>query len=125
MLRIVVKLKLGSTALAASKKGDFVGVADKLKGFSTNVQEGAKNSSISLIGMTLRVLTGFMLGLTLGLIGQEVLGYGSMSLIFMMVVVMGLVVKTTSGWNIGKILIFDLFLVLVAMLLRMYILIAP
>jgi len=102
-----------------------VGVADKLKGFSTNLQEGAKNSSVSLIGMTLRVLTGFMLGLTLGLIGQEVLGYGSMSLIFMMVVVMGLVVKTTSGWNIGKILIFDLFLILVAMLLRMYILIAP
>lgn len=102
-----------------------MGMADKMKGFSTNMQEGVKNSSVSLVCLTLRVLTGFMLGLTLGLIGQEVVGYGSLALIFMMVVVMGLVVKTTSGWSLGKILIFDLFLVLVAMLLRMYILVAP
>lgn len=102
-----------------------MGMADKMKGFSTNVQDGVKNSSVSLVCLTLRVLTGFMLGLTLGLIGQELVGYGSLALTFMLVVVMGLVVKTTSGWNLGKILIFDLFLVLVAMLLRMYILVAP
>lgn len=102
-----------------------MGMADKMKGFSTNVQDGVKNSSVSLVCLTLRVLTGFMLGLTLGLIGQELVGYGALALTFMMVVVMGLVVKTTSGWNLGKILIFDLFLVLVAMLLRMYILVAP
>ena len=102
-----------------------MGVADKMKGFSTNVQDGVKNSSVSLVCITLRVLTGFMLGLTLALIGQELIGFGTLALVFMMVVVMGLVVKTTSGWNLGKILIFDLFLVLVAMLLRMYILVAP
>ncbi|WP_413289553.1 hypothetical protein [Bdellovibrio sp. HCB337] len=100
-------------------------MADKMKGFSTNVQDGVKNSSVSLVCLTLRVLTGFMLGLTLGLIGQELVGYGSLALTFMLVVVMGLVIKTTSGWNLGKILIFDLFLVLLAMLLRMYILVAP
>lgn len=102
-----------------------MGVADKMKDFSTNVQGGVKNSSVSLACLTLRILTGFMVGLTLGLIGQELIGYGTLALIFMMVVVMGLVVKTTSGWNLGKILIFDLLLVLVAMLLRMYILVAP
>jgi hypothetical protein len=102
-----------------------MGMADKMKGFSTNVQEGVKSSSVSLVCITLRVITGFMLGLTLGLIGQELVGYGTLALIFMMVVVVGLVMKTTSGWNIGKILIFDLILVLSAMLLRMYILVAP
>jgi hypothetical protein len=102
-----------------------MGISDKMKGLSTNVQEGVKNSSVSLISLTLRVITGFMLGLTLALIGQELVGYGSLALMFVMVVVLGLVIKTTSGWNIGKILIFDLILVLVAMLLRMYILVAP
>jgi hypothetical protein len=102
-----------------------MGISDKMKGLSTNVQDGVKNSSVSLICLTLRVLTGFLLGLTFGLIGQELMGYGTLALTFMMVVVMGLVVKTTSGWSFGKILIFDLILVLVAMLLRMYILIAP
>jgi len=102
-----------------------MGMADKMKGFSTNVQEGVKSSSVSLVCITLRVITGFLLGLTLGLIGQELVGYGTLALIFMMVVVVGLVMKTTSGWNVGKILIFDLILVLSAMLLRMYILVAP
>lgn len=124
MLRIVVKLRLASTVSVAAK-GENMGISDKVKGFSTNVQDGVKTSSVSLVCLTLRVLTGFMLGLTLGLIGQELIGYGTLALTFMMVVVVGLVMKTTSGWNIGKILIFDLILVLVAMLLRMYILVAP
>lgn len=124
MLRIVLKLKIVSTELVAVK-GENMGMSDKMQSFSTNVQDGVKTSSVSLICLTLRVLTGFMLGLTLALIGQELIGYGTLALVFMMVVVMGLVLKTTSGWNIGKILILDLILVLVAMLLRMYILVAP
>lgn len=100
-------------------------ISDKMKGLSTNVQDGVKSSSLSLFCLTLRIMSGFVLGLTLGLIGQELVGYGTLALTFMMVVVMGLVVKTTSGWSLGKLLIFDLILILVAMLLRMYILVAP
>lgn len=124
MLLIVLKLKTASIEWVADK-GENMSISDKMKGFSTNVQDGVKTSSVSLVCLTLRVLTGFMLGLTLGLIGQELIGYGTLALTFMMVVVVGLVIKTTSGWNIGKILILDLILVLVAMLLRMYILVAP
>jgi hypothetical protein len=102
-----------------------MGISDKMKGLSTNMQEGVKNSSVSLMNISLRLLTGVFLGLTMALIGQELVGYGSLALLFAMVVVVGLVFKTTSGWNIPKILIFDLILVLVAMLLRMYILVAP
>lgn len=100
-------------------------ISEKMKGLSTNMHQGAKNSSISLLGLALRMLTGIMLGLTLALIGQELIGYGSFALLFTMVVVFGLVIKTTSSWTIGRILIFDLVLILVAMLLRMYILVAP
>ncbi len=124
MLWIVLKLKIASTESVAVE-GENMGMSDKMQSFSTNVQDGVKTSSVSFICLTLRVLTGFMLGLTLALIGQELIGYGTLALVFMMVVVMGLVVKTTSGWNIGKVLILDLILVLVAMLLRMYILVAP
>lgn len=102
-----------------------MGLSDKMKGLSSNMQDGVKNSSVSLFCFTLRLITGIMLGLTLGLIGQELLGYGTLALLFAMVVVTGLVLKTTSEWTAGKILIFDLILVLVAMLLRMYILVAP
>lgn len=102
-----------------------MGLTDKMKGLSSNVQDGVKNSSVSLFAFALRLITGLMLGLTLALIGQELLEYGSMGMLFAMVVVVGLVLKTTSEWTIGKILIFDLILVLVAMLLRMYILVAP
>jgi hypothetical protein len=102
-----------------------MGLTDKMKGLSSNVQDGVKTSSVSLFAFTLRLITGIMLGLTLALIGQELLGYGSLAMLFAMVVVTGLVLKTTSEWTIGKILIFDLILVLVAMLLRMYILVAP
>lgn len=102
-----------------------MGLTDKMKGLSTNMQEGAKRSSVSMLSLTLRVITGLMLGLTLGLIGQEVMGFGSLALLFMMVVVLALVIKTTSEWTLGRILIFDLILILVAMLLRMYILVAP
>ena len=100
-------------------------LSDKMKGLSTNMQEGVKNSSVSLLNISLRILTGLFLGLTLALVGQELIGYGSLAMLFAIVVVVGLVFKTTSGWTIGKILIFDLILVLVAMLLRMYILVAP
>jgi len=124
MLLIVLKLKIAFIELVAGK-GVKMGISDKMKGFSSNVQDGVKTSSVSFFCLTLRVLTGFMLGLTLGLIGQELIGYGTLALTFLMVVVIGLVLKTTSGWNIGKILILDLILVLVAMLLRMYILVAP
>jgi hypothetical protein len=106
-------------------KGEGMGLSDKVKGLSSNVQDGVKASSVSLFCFTLRFITGVMLGLTMALIGQELLGYGSLAMLFGMVVVIALVLKTTSEWSVAKILIFDLILVLVAMLLRMYILVAP
>lgn len=102
-----------------------MGLSDRMKGFANNMQDGVKSSSMNLFNFFLRLVTGLMLGLTLGLIGQELMGYGSFALLFCMVVVTALIVKLLSQWGIGKILIFDLICVLVAMLLRMYILVAP
>ncbi len=100
-------------------------IGDKMRGFANNAQEGVKTSTISLFHIFLRLITGLFLGLTLGLIGQELTGYGTFVLLFVMVVVVSIIMKLLSSWSIGRILIFDLICVLVAMLLRMYILVAP
>jgi hypothetical protein len=102
-----------------------MGIGDRMKGFANNMQDGAKNTSISLFHILLRLVTGVLLGLTLALIGQELVGYGSFALMFVMITVVAIVYKLLGSWGIGQILIFDLICVLVAMLLRMYILVAP
>ncbi len=102
-----------------------MGLGDRMKGLAGNMQDGVKSSSLSLFNLCLRLVTGFMLGLTIALIGQELIGYGTFALLFCIVVVTSAITKILSGWAIGHILIFDLICVLVAMLLRMYILVAP
>lgn len=102
-----------------------MGIGDKVEQFKTNVQEGVKSSSVSFANLTLRVLSGFFIGLTLALIGQEMMGYGQLAFIFVIFVSLGVTYKATSGWSLMKVFILDLFLILIAMLLRMYILVAP
>lgn len=100
-------------------------LGEKMRGFADNMQEGAKNTSVSLVQFSLRFVTGLVMGFTLGLIGQELAGYGTFSLIFCTLVVLALFLRISRSWRIHHILIFDLICVLVAQLLRMYILLAP
>lgn len=100
-------------------------IGDRMRGLASGAQEGVKSTSISLLHFSLRFLTGIFLGLVLALIGQELLGYGMFSLLFVIVVTVAVALKVLSTWSIGHILIFDLICVLVGMLLRMYILVAP
>ncbi|WP_347359458.1 hypothetical protein [Bdellovibrio sp.] len=102
-----------------------MGIGDKMRGLASSAQEGVKSSTISLFHILLRLVTGLVLGLTLALIGQELMGYGTFALLFVMVVVVAALMKILANWSIGQILIFDLICVLVVMLLRMYILVAP
>lgn len=100
-------------------------IGDRMRGLASGAQEGVKTTSISLLHFSLRFLTGIVLGLVLALIGQELLGYGMFSLLLVIVVTLAASLKLLSTWSIGQILIFDLICVLVGMLLRMYILVAP
>jgi hypothetical protein len=70
-------------------------------------------------------VTGLFVGLTMALIGQELMGYETLALIFAAVVVLAIIIRILSSWSISQILIFDLIVVLLAMLMRMYILVAP
>lgn len=102
-----------------------MGITDKLNHFFGSVQTGAKNTSVSLFLVSLKVITAFVLALTFSMVGQELSNYGTLSFVFVMVVVLSIFLKIMSKWNLGAVLVFDLICFLIALLLRMYILVAP
>lgn len=89
------------------------------------LQDRVKSSSSSVGIMIVKVTTGLILGLTLALIGDEVLQYGWFSFILVMVVTLTTLLRIMRSWAWGYVLIFNLICVLIGLLLRMYILIAP
>ncbi len=93
--------------------------------FISNMQYRVKSSSLGMFTLMLKIVTGLMLGLTLALIAQEILGFGQLSFILFIVVFASAFLKTAWRWNLGGVLIFNLICVLVAVLLRAYILVAP
>lgn len=98
---------------------------DKMKGLAFSVQDQVKTKTVSVTSLTLRLLSGAILGLTVSLIFQELLAYGTFSLVFVMIIITALFVKLTSGWTLARLFVFDLICVLVGKLLQMYILLAP
>ena len=102
-----------------------MGIKDQVTSMAQGAQTSVKTTAQSFLQISLRLITGFFLGLTLALIGQELTGYGSLALIFLNLVVLGLFLRISQNWNMIKILVFDLVCVLVIQILKMYILIAP
>lgn len=90
-----------------------------------NVQDRFRITTNTLALITFRLLTGFFLGLTLALIGQEIIQYGVLSFVLVTVVVVATLFKLTKSWTWMHLFIFNLICVLIGLLLRMYILIAP
>ncbi len=90
-----------------------------------NVQDRLKTSSNALGLLIFRTFTGLLLGLTLALIGQEIMGYGTISFVLVLVIVTATLLKITKNWSWGHVFIFNLICILTGLLLRMYILIAP
>ncbi|MCK6598462.1 MAG: hypothetical protein L6Q37_08880 [Bdellovibrionaceae bacterium] len=102
-----------------------MGIKDQMMNVTHKTQEGIKMTTKTLTLLAIRGLSGFFLGLTLALIGQELTQFGSFSLIFMTIVIMAIFMKLSQGWSFTKIFIFDLICLLVMQVLKMYILIAP
>lgn len=78
-----------------------------------------------LLVFTARLISGMILGLTVALVGQEATGYGAVSFWFVLIAVATGFVRISRSWTGSGVLIFDLVAVLMALVLRMYILIAP
>jgi F0F1-type ATP synthase assembly protein I len=102
-----------------------MGLTDKIKGFSNNVQQVTKQATYSLSHISLRIISGFFIGLVLALVAQELFGLGTFMLIFLNILFLALIYKILAPRTFFQIVIFDFICVLIASLLRMYILIAP
>jgi hypothetical protein len=102
-----------------------MGITDKMNQLVNSMQAGAKNASTSVFLWILKVVTAFLVSMTLAMVGQELFSYGFISFIFVLILSGAALIKIMSNWSVGAVLIFDLICILVALLLRMYILIAP
>lgn len=102
-----------------------MGITDKVSQIAGQVQDGMKTSSVSLANLFFKLVTALMVALTLSLIIQEMMDSGIFTFIFTMVVVAALMMRLMKKWSIGAVLLFDLFCVLVALLLRLYLQVAP
>jgi hypothetical protein len=93
--------------------------------FIDNLQDKVKSTSNTFALLMVRILTGLFVGLTISLIGQEIIAYGWLSFTLVICVVAGCLLKISKYWSWTHLLIFNLICVLIGLLLRMYILIAP
>lgn len=93
--------------------------------FISQFQDKVKTSTGQLALMLFKLLTGVLIGLTLALIFQELIGYGTISFVLVIAAVTLTLFRIMKTWTWSRLLIFDLICVLVALLLRMYIMIAP
>jgi hypothetical protein len=89
------------------------------------VQEQFKSTTGRCLLLLCKFISAALIGLTLSLIFQELIGFGTFSFLLIIVVVTLALLRVMRFWSWGRLLIFDLICVLVALLLRMYILIAP
>ena len=102
-----------------------MGITDKVSQLAGQVQDGVKNSSISIFSTFIKIVTALTVALTSSLIVQEMMGFGTFAFVFMMVVISGALLRLILKWALGAVLLFDLFCVLVALLLKLYIQVAP
>lgn len=100
-------------------------LTDKMKDFSSQAQEKMVTGTQSIFLFLIKTVSGLILGFTFSLIIHEIFKTGTLNQIFVTLLTTVVFVKLTASWKFGAIFIFDLIAVLVAMLLRMYILMAP
>ena len=93
--------------------------------FVNNVQVRIKNTSAGFFTFVLKLTSGLLLGLTIALVGEEMIGYGNVSFTFIIVIITGSFLRISRPWGVVGVVTFNLICVMLAMLLRMYILIAP
>lgn len=88
-----------------------------------------KKGSSDAFTFLLKLLSGLFLGLTFALVVHEIMGKKEgealLSFLFMITIVTGVFLRVSKKWNLTGVLIFDLICVLVGMVLKLYIMVAP
>lgn len=102
-----------------------MGISQGLGRISDQVQSGVRLTMWSILTWLLRLLSAAVIGLTVALVAQELMGFGFLAFLFVLVVVTGAVTRILKNWSMMGIVLFDLVCVLVGLGLKMYILLAP
>ncbi len=93
--------------------------------FIEDMQYRIKTSSSSIAISCLKIAVGAFLGLTLSLIGERIVQYGDFAFYFVIVATTLAFLKLAKAWRPVSVLVFVLVCVLLGLLLRMYIVLAP
>jgi F0F1-type ATP synthase assembly protein I len=102
-----------------------MGITDRVGTVINSIQTGAKEASQSLFTLSIKVVSVTFLGLAIAMIFQELIGYGTLGFVFVLLASGAAFFRLVLKMSLGSMLVFDLICVLVASLLRMYILMAP
>lgn len=93
------------------------------------MQTQFKKTSIDFVLFGVKLISGALLGLTVALVAEVMLGHGEgenmLVFVFVAVATVGVFMRLAKSWGLTAVLVFDLICVLVAMLLRLYIMVAP
>ncbi len=90
-----------------------------------DIPKNLKKSSASFLLFLLKLLSGVFLGLTFALAGEEIVGYEGFAFWFVLIMFTGIFLRVSKNWKFGGTIIFNLIFVLMALLFRMYVLMAP
>jgi hypothetical protein len=96
--------------------------------FAGRMQHGLKQTSTDFALLALKLASGGVVGFTLALIIQEILGQPdeiTLTFAFTFSVTLAVFWRLTRSWGLSAVLVFDLIAVLTGLLLRLYVMIAP
>lgn len=93
--------------------------------FTISVQNKIKSSGASITLTVVKIYSGLVLGVVFALVGEEIFGYGSLSFSFVVVTILALFLKIAKNWGWVPLLSFNLICILIGLLLRMYVHLAP
>ena len=100
-------------------------ISDNLNKVTSKIEQEINSGASRILLFCARLITGSFVSLTLGLIFQKIMGFEQIGLTFFCIVGILLFLKTTSSWTFLKIAVFNLIFILIGLVLRMYILVAP
>lgn len=93
--------------------------------FVSNVQDKFTESSKSFALFLFKLISGLVIGLTMALAAQEIFGFSNLVFLFVIICVTGIFLRIANKWNLLIMILFDLFAVVAALLLKMYVVMAP
>lgn len=102
-----------------------MGVSQKLGQMVQQLQTGAKTTSVGIFSAFLKIVSALFIALTVSIAAQELIQFGNFSFVLLMTLTTGLILRSIWSLSLVGVLVFDLICVLLGMLFRMYLLMAP